>query len=197
MRPARADGRALLASRQSRQALRRLRRARRHRPRRCSRASALGLIGPNGSGKSTLVNCICGTLQNETGSVHFDGQAARRPAAHQRTRRGLARSFQLPRPFASLTLADNLRIPLLYTRRTARGRRMLALDGEIDDALRRAAAPGRPRRQGAPAAARPDPGRDAQARARARHGGRAEAPDRRRGDGRPVAFRGRGHPRRC
>ncbi len=34
----------------------------------------LGLIGPNGSGKSTLVNCICGTLQNESGSVHFDGK---------------------------------------------------------------------------------------------------------------------------
>ena len=33
----------------------------------------LGLIGPNGSGKSTLVNCICGALQNESGSVHFDG----------------------------------------------------------------------------------------------------------------------------
>jgi ABC-type branched-subunit amino acid transport system ATPase component len=32
----------------------------------------LGLIGPNGSGKSTLVNCMCGTLQNETGTVHFD-----------------------------------------------------------------------------------------------------------------------------
>ena len=34
----------------------------------------LGLIGPNGSGKSTLVNCICGTLHNETGSVRFQGQ---------------------------------------------------------------------------------------------------------------------------
>ncbi|HEX3937986.1 MAG TPA: ATP-binding cassette domain-containing protein, partial [Xanthobacteraceae bacterium] len=34
----------------------------------------LGLIGPNGSGKSTLVNCICGTLRNEQGTVHFDGR---------------------------------------------------------------------------------------------------------------------------
>ena len=75
----------------------------------------LGLIGPNGSGKSTLVNCICGTLQNETGTVHFDGHAVDGLAAHERTHRGLARSFQLPRPFASLTLADNLRIPMLYT----------------------------------------------------------------------------------
>jgi branched-chain amino acid transport system ATP-binding protein len=70
----------------------------------------LGLIGPNGSGKSTLVNCICGTLHNEVGSEGLDGLAA-----HERTRRGLARSFQLPRPFASLSLAENLRIPILYS----------------------------------------------------------------------------------
>ncbi len=75
----------------------------------------VGLIGPNGSGKSTLVNCICGTLTNETGTVHFDGAAMNGLAAHERTRRGLARSFQLPRPFASLSIAENLRVPLLYT----------------------------------------------------------------------------------
>ena len=75
----------------------------------------LGLIGPNGSGKSTLVNCICGTLQNETGTVNFDGHVIDGLAAHQRTHRGLARSFQLPRPFHSMTLIDNLLIPLLYT----------------------------------------------------------------------------------
>jgi len=74
----------------------------------------LGLIGPNGSGKSTLVNCICGTLHNETGSVRFAGEGLDGLTAHARTRRGLARSFQLPRPFASLTLAENLRIPILY-----------------------------------------------------------------------------------
>ena len=75
----------------------------------------LGLIGPNGSGKSTLVNCICGTLHNETGTVRFDGQVLDGLPAHQRTHLGLARSFQLPRPFMSLSLADNLRVPLLYT----------------------------------------------------------------------------------
>jgi branched-chain amino acid transport system ATP-binding protein len=81
----------------------------------------LGLIGPNGSGKSTLVNCICGTLQNEAGSVQFDGHVMDGLAAHQRTHRGIARSFQLPRPFHSMSLADNLRIPLLYTVRTREG----------------------------------------------------------------------------
>jgi branched-chain amino acid transport system ATP-binding protein len=75
----------------------------------------LGLIGPNGSGKSTLVNCICGTLQNETGTVTFEGKAIDSLPANKRTHLGLARSFQLPRPFASLTLMDNLRIPLIYT----------------------------------------------------------------------------------
>ncbi len=75
----------------------------------------VGLIGPNGSGKSTLVNCICGTLANETGTVRFDGAMINGLTAHQRTRAGLARSFQLPRPFPSLTVADNLRVPLLYT----------------------------------------------------------------------------------
>jgi len=75
----------------------------------------LGLIGPNGSGKSTLVNCICGTLRNEQGSVRFDGRPVDRMPAHRRTHLGLARSFQLPRPFVSLSLLDNVRIPLLYT----------------------------------------------------------------------------------
>jgi branched-chain amino acid transport system ATP-binding protein len=74
----------------------------------------VGLIGPNGSGKSTLVNCICGTLANETGAVRFDGKPIDGLPAHQRTRRGLARSFQLPRPFVSMTVAENLRVPLLY-----------------------------------------------------------------------------------
>jgi branched-chain amino acid transport system ATP-binding protein len=75
----------------------------------------LGLIGPNGSGKSTLVNCICGTLTNEMGAVRFDGAIMNGLTAHERTRRGLARSFQLPRPFPSLSVAENLRVPLLYT----------------------------------------------------------------------------------
>ncbi|MBM3572896.1 MAG: ABC transporter ATP-binding protein [Alphaproteobacteria bacterium] len=75
----------------------------------------LGLIGPNGSGKSTLVNCMCGTLHNETGWVRFDGRDVNGLSAHERTHRGMARSFQLPRPFVSMTVAQNLRIPLLYT----------------------------------------------------------------------------------
>jgi len=102
-----------------------------------TRGERLGLIGPNGSGKSTLVNCICGTLHNEAGSVRFDGNPIDGLAAHQRTRLGLARSFQLPRPFASLTLIDNVRIPLIYTV-AARGARhaATAIEHRCADLLR-------------------------------------------------------------
>jgi len=90
----------------------------------------LGLIGPNGSGKSTLVNCICGTLQNETGSVQFEGRKMDGLAAHQRTILGLARSFQLPRPFHSMSVADNLRIPLLYAVKARSGSHVAKADAD-------------------------------------------------------------------
>jgi branched-chain amino acid transport system ATP-binding protein len=75
----------------------------------------LGLIGPNGSGKSTLVNCLSGALHHDSGNISFDGRSIDGLPAYQRTRLGLARSFQLPKPFRSLNLVDNLRVPLLYT----------------------------------------------------------------------------------
>ncbi|MBI3515643.1 MAG: ABC transporter ATP-binding protein [Proteobacteria bacterium] len=74
----------------------------------------LGLIGPNGSGKSTLVNCISGLLRNESGSILFAGADIRALPAHRRTRMGIARSFQIPKPFNSMTLMENLAIPLEY-----------------------------------------------------------------------------------
>jgi branched-chain amino acid transport system ATP-binding protein len=90
----------------------------------------VGLIGPNGSGKSTLVNCLCGTLRNETGTVKFDGTDLEGYSAHERTRLGMARSFQLPRPFFSMSLVDNVRIPLLYAVAARRGSHLTA--AEID-----------------------------------------------------------------
>ncbi len=81
------------------------------------RGERVGLIGPNGSGKSTLVNCITGTLRNEEGSIRFEGQDICAHAAHKRIRMGLARSFQIPKPFASMTVLDNLCVPLVYAAR--------------------------------------------------------------------------------
>ncbi len=83
----------------------------------------LGLIGPNGSGKSTLVNCICGTLFNDEGSVSFDGAGISRMPAHKRIRRGLARSFQLPKPFATMSVMDNLCVPILFAANAHAGAR--------------------------------------------------------------------------
>jgi branched-chain amino acid transport system ATP-binding protein len=71
-----------------------------------------GLIGPNGSGKTTLINCISGAFRTEPGTVVFGGEDITRLSPHQRTRRGIARSFQIPRPFKSMTVAENLMVAL-------------------------------------------------------------------------------------
>jgi branched-chain amino acid transport system ATP-binding protein len=73
-----------------------------------------GLIGPNGSGKTTLINCIAGVLRTDGGRVCFQGIDITTRPAHQRTRLGIARSFQIPKPFVSMTVLDNLCIPLAY-----------------------------------------------------------------------------------
>ncbi|HUF21729.1 MAG TPA: ABC transporter ATP-binding protein [Burkholderiales bacterium] len=74
----------------------------------------LGIIGPNGSGKTTLINCIAGALRSDAGSIAFRGADITRLAPHRRARLGIARSFQVPRPFASMTLAENVAVPLEY-----------------------------------------------------------------------------------
>jgi branched-chain amino acid transport system ATP-binding protein len=75
-----------------------------------------GLIGPNGSGKTTLINCISGTLRPDGGRIHFEGRDITPLAAHRRTRLGVARSFQIPKPFGSMTVLGNLLVPVEYAR---------------------------------------------------------------------------------
>ena len=87
-----------------------------------------GLIGPNGSGKTTLINCISGVLENDGGRIVFDGHEISRLAAYQRTRRGIARSFQIPRPFHSMSVLENLLVPLAFVGRGSRA--------EADEILR-------------------------------------------------------------
>jgi len=101
-----------------------------------------GLIGPNGSGKTTMINCISGALFNESGRVIFQGREITRLKPHQRTHLGIARSFQLPRPFASMTVLENLCIPLEFAtekrttmaERRAEGMAILELIGLADKA---------------------------------------------------------------
>ena len=76
----------------------------------------LGIIGPNGSGKTTLINCISGSLRADAGSIAFNGVDITRLPAHRRARLGLARSFQIPRPFFSMTAAENVAVPIEYVR---------------------------------------------------------------------------------
>ena len=73
-----------------------------------------GLIGPNGSGKTTLINCISGALRNESGAIVFQGREVSRLAAFERTRLGIARSFQIPRPFRTMSVLENLLVPTAY-----------------------------------------------------------------------------------
>jgi branched-chain amino acid transport system ATP-binding protein len=73
-----------------------------------------GLIGPNGSGKTTLINCISGALWNDAGSIFFQGSDVSKLPAYRRTRLGIARSFQIPRPFHTMSVLENLLVPSAY-----------------------------------------------------------------------------------
>jgi len=79
-----------------------------------TKGERLGLIGPNGSGKSTLVNCVCGAVRNEEGSIRFEGRDIGALPPHRRTRLGIARSFQIPKPFGSMSVLENLIVPLEF-----------------------------------------------------------------------------------
>lgn len=77
---------------------------------------ALGVIGPNGSGKSTLINLITGFVPATSGRVIFRGEDVTRVPPHRRVELGMARSFQMARPFYALTALENVIIPLYSSR---------------------------------------------------------------------------------
>jgi branched-chain amino acid transport system ATP-binding protein len=68
----------------------------------------VGLIGPNGSGKTTLINVISGLLPSDGGEVRLGGEAMGALPAHRRAARGINRTFQVPKPFYTLTVRQNL-----------------------------------------------------------------------------------------
>jgi branched-chain amino acid transport system ATP-binding protein len=74
----------------------------------------LGLIGPNGSGKSTTFNLIAGNLRPSAGSIRLDGTEIGGLAAHAICHRGVARTFQIPRPFRKLSLLENVTLAAYY-----------------------------------------------------------------------------------
>jgi len=78
------------------------------------RNEILGLIGPNGAGKTTMISLISGTLEPSEGEVLFEGAPIRQLPAYQRGRLGIARTFQVMRPFPNLTVLDNVAVGALF-----------------------------------------------------------------------------------
>ncbi|MDL2410534.1 ABC transporter ATP-binding protein [Rhizobium calliandrae] len=72
------------------------------------RREAVGILGPNGAGKSTLFNLIAGELPLASGSIHFDGVDLGRSPPDVRVKAGIARSYQIPRPFEHMTVFENV-----------------------------------------------------------------------------------------
>jgi branched-chain amino acid transport system ATP-binding protein len=70
----------------------------------------VGLVGPNGAGKTTLFNVISGTVKPQRGTLRFEGIDLARTAAYARARRGIGRTFQIPQPMHSLSVAENLTV---------------------------------------------------------------------------------------
>jgi branched-chain amino acid transport system ATP-binding protein len=75
---------------------------------------ALAVIGPNGAGKTTLFNLITGDVAPTRGSVVFDGFDMTAMAPHSRSRLGIGRSYQIPHPFANMTVFENLLVGAIY-----------------------------------------------------------------------------------
>src|SRR5438309_3414744 len=83
----------------------------------------VGLIGPNGAGKTTLFNLITGTFRPNRGTILFEGRDITGLAPDARCRLGIARTFQLVRPFPNLSVLDNVAVGSVYGRQPAASRR--------------------------------------------------------------------------
>jgi len=76
----------------------------------------LGLVGPNGSGKTTCINVISGLYRPDGGTIYFEGRSVGGLASHRLVHAGINRTFQVPRPFLTLTVRENVEIALAYGR---------------------------------------------------------------------------------
>ena len=81
------------------------------------RGEILGLVGPNGSGKTTCINVISGLYRPDAGAIRFEGRPIGGLPSHRLVHAGINRTFQIPRPFLTLTVRENVEIALAYGRR--------------------------------------------------------------------------------
>ncbi|QDZ09775.1 ABC transporter ATP-binding protein [Devosia ginsengisoli] len=81
-----------------------------------AKGEALGIIGANGAGKSSLFNLVTGVMRPDSGSIEFEGRDVTRVAVRERCHAGIGRSFQIPRPFESLTVFENLMVAAEFGR---------------------------------------------------------------------------------
>lgn len=76
----------------------------------------VGLVGPNGSGKSTLINVLSGWYEPSSGRILVQGRDVTREPAHGISRQGIARTHQIPQPFGSLSIRDNVAVSCMFGR---------------------------------------------------------------------------------
>jgi branched-chain amino acid transport system ATP-binding protein len=89
-----------------------------------------GLIGPNGSGKTTLFNLVTGFLKPDGGKIRFQGKDVTGTAPQQICKTGIARTFQLTKPFSSMTVMENVMVARLYGNQPAKGLKQAEAESE-------------------------------------------------------------------
>ncbi len=89
---------------------------------------SLGLIGPNGAGKTTVFNLIMAELRQNAGEIVFQGEEISRLPTHERVKKGISRTYQVPRPFHEMSVADNIRVGMMPDDL----RRMIAEPSDVD-----------------------------------------------------------------
>ncbi len=85
-----------------------------------TKGEILGIIGPNGAGKTTLLNCVSGVYEPDAGDISWQGQSIKGLAPHRVARLGIGRTFQIVKPFGSMTVRENAAVGALFGSREAR-----------------------------------------------------------------------------
>ena len=78
------------------------------------RCEILGIIGPNGAGKTTLFNLVAGEIRPDEGAVAFNGKDVTHAPMYKRCREGIARTYQVPRPFLNISVMENVLVGTTY-----------------------------------------------------------------------------------